>query len=296
MSKEENKNIVKIESAFINKVGNHIAITNKILAKTNEKSAREYFEKAKELYEQEDGDMDEVWNLLTKAIELKNDFTEARRLRCDLSCIDDLDRTIYSSKAILNDLNKLLEFQPNFDDYLYRSAIKLYFLFDYAEVIKDCSSAIELNNSVLEPYIYRGMARAQLNDFIEAVNDFDKAIIFLADSDELISLSIATLLYTNRGLTKLKIDNYKGALDDFETAIKIDFSNKENMLIRINNNRGMIHRPYLFKYKAEAKMKLQDIEGHKADLETYYQYCQTWEQSNKKPYKDEDLNGNIYFF
>ena len=52
MNKEENNSLVKV-SAFVQKVGNQIAVTNKLVSKSNERLAKKFFEKGNDLqYEQ----------------------------------------------------------------------------------------------------------------------------------------------------------------------------------------------------------------------------------------------------
>lgn len=291
---EQNK-LIKYESGALQKIGNSIAITNKLLINSNEKRSKECFRLAKEALD-EYGDYNPYYakKLINEAIELKSDFIEARRFRCSQTTLSDLDQEYsFNHKLILEDLNILLELQPNFEDYVYRSNIKLYFEYNYPEVIKDCFLAIELNDSSYEPYMSRGMARAQLNEYKDAINDFDNAIKFIAASNDYLTLS---LLYSNRALMKNKLGNFIDALDDFEKAInQASKANDSSWLIYLKNI-GVPPNLFLYKYRADVKLKLKDFISYKIDIEEYNMYCNLYEQHQGIPYENLGFNGNINFF
>jgi tetratricopeptide (TPR) repeat protein len=64
-----------------------------------------------------------------------------------------------------------------------------------------------------EEYFDKGNAKFNLQDFIGAISEYNKAIEVKPDY---------THAYLNRGVVKVELQNFKGALVDFNRAIKLD--------------------------------------------------------------------------
>ncbi|MDQ3395162.1 MAG: tetratricopeptide repeat protein [Bacteroidota bacterium] len=115
------------------------------------------------------------------------------------------------------------------------------------EAIKDFNKALAINNTDANYFVNRGMAYLSDNQTAMAHDDFKKAIALEPDQavamfnlsmssnfskkdqkiyDEIIAKNEAfPSAYINRGLIKFKAANYADAVEDYNSAIKLDPSN-----------------------------------------------------------------------
>ncbi len=77
------------------------------------------------------------------------------------------------------------------------------------DIVKAYTEIIERNPDLAEAYYNRGLARFNSGLYLEAIHDFDQAI--LLDS-------AAANAWYNRGLSKEQLDDFTGALEDFDHA------------------------------------------------------------------------------
>ena len=91
---------------------------------------------------------------------------------------------------------------------IFRSALE-----NYKEAIQDYDKAIEINSKYAEAYHNRGIANTELKEYKEAIQDYDKAIEIN---------SKYAIAYSNRGVVKAKLGRHKEAIKDYGKAIKIN--------------------------------------------------------------------------
>ena len=136
------------------------------------------------------------------------------------------------------------------EDYYNRGKAKAK-LEDYVGAIQDYSKAIELEPEDEKGYYGRGIAKANLEDYRGAVQDYNKAIKLAPERPE---------LYFFRGLSKGGLEDHRGTIQDFNKAIKLDPENRS---------------PYF--YRAKMYHKQEEYEKEKAD------YLKTIEMDSKDP-------------
>jgi tetratricopeptide (TPR) repeat protein len=105
----------------------------------------------------------------------------------------------------------VIEKNPSVTVAFYNRGVAKYNLGDYQEAIDDYDKAVELNPYYAEAYNNRGESKEKLMDYQGAVKDFDKAIG--ADSDFVDA-------YLNRARLKAQLKDYRGALTDFDQIIQ----------------------------------------------------------------------------
>ncbi len=123
-------------------------------------------------------------------------------------------------QGAVQDFTKVMEMQPLPDSYfdkqeaalVRRAGVNLKAA-NYAEAIADCNLAIERNTHDLEAFFIRGMAQTQLENFQEAIKDFD-LVIAKYPLDE---------AYHYRGKARLGAGDQKGAQEDFQKAAEMGF-------------------------------------------------------------------------
>ena len=83
----------------------------------------------------------------------------------------------------------------------------------YSEAITDFDTAIQLNPKNVRSYNDRGVAKAELGRYVEAITDFDTAI--QRDPENVRS-------YQNRGKVNAELGKYSEAIADFNAAIQLN--------------------------------------------------------------------------
>jgi serine/threonine protein kinase len=146
------------------------------------------------------------------------------------------------SKGAIEDFSKAIELQPNYTEaYLYRGLAK-FDLDDNKGAIEDFSQAIKLKPNTLTAYAYRGSAWSRLDSNENAKQDWKQAIQIQPDN---------ALSYNSLGNARSNLGDNKAAIKEYDQAIALD-----PYLYRAYNNRGA------------AKIKLND---HKSAMEDYSQ-------------------------
>lgn len=95
------------------------------------------------------------------------------------------------------------------------------------EQIQYFTNAIAIDNTNLDAYFYRGVAKAEIQDHNSAILDFTKVIFFEADADS----------YYNRANSKFMLGDFSGAKADYLKAVEID----PKIIRRANFNIGLTH-------------------------------------------------------
>src|SRR4029079_108050 len=97
--------------------------------------------------------------------------------------------------------------------YINRSVVRLR-VHDYSGAIADCDLGLPRAPTIGEAYVNRGAALLNLDRPQEALTDLNKAIT--------LGLDKVHLAYYNRGLTKEKLNDARGAYEDYKKALEID--------------------------------------------------------------------------
>jgi len=124
--------------------------------------------------------------------------------------------------------------------YFYRGKAK-FDLENFEEAIQDYDMSIQLNPNYADAYLKRGNAKYKLRSYSEAIQNYDLAIQLGCDCTE---------AYGNRGNAKYELNDYLGALKDYDLVIQID----PNMALA-----------YFF--RGNTKRKLKDYAGAVLDYD-----------------------------
>ena len=90
---------------------------------------------------------------------------------------------------------------------------KSYFdLEQYYNAVSDFDKAIELDPEFRDAYFQRGYCKDELEDYYGAISDYSKAI----------ELDPGSVAYNNRGVAKNNLKDYNGAISDYSKAIELD--------------------------------------------------------------------------
>ena len=159
---------------------------------------------------------------------------------------------------------------------------------DYNGAISDFNKAIELDPNYAGVYILRGTSKTRLYDFYGAISDYTKVIEF----DKISPSSYKFLFnggvdkedvyffqaYYFRAITKMKLEDYNGAISDFNKAIEIDpnnagaYMNRGNTKIKLKDFYGAIsdytkvielnpNDAVAYCYRGNSKIILGDLNG-----------------------------------
>ena len=110
--------------------------------------------------------------------------------------------------------NKLLTLRENINEYFYLDKGNLKAdLNDFVGAIEDYTNAIRINPQLAIAFNNRGTAKGNLNDHFGAIEDYTKAIE--------INPQFGTS-YSSRGSSKFNINNFLEAIEDFTKAIEIN--------------------------------------------------------------------------
>ena len=109
--------------------------------------------------------------------------------------------------------NQALSVRDRAATYVNRSVIRLR-VRDYSGAVADCDQSIQRWPQLSEPYVNRGAALINMDRAQEALRDLDTAITK--------GLEKVHLAYYNRGLAKEKLNDARGAYDDYRKALELD--------------------------------------------------------------------------
>jgi tetratricopeptide (TPR) repeat protein len=104
----------------------------------------------------------------------------------------------------------------------------------YKDAIKDESAAILANPAFGDAYWNRGVAYANSDEYLLAINDYNKAMTFNKGNKSHLST-----LFDNCGVSERKLKNYKKAIDDHTQAILLNRENGDaywNRAVAYNKN------------------------------------------------------------
>jgi tetratricopeptide (TPR) repeat protein len=125
---------------------------------------------------------------------------------------DTYNKIMYDTRGAIQDFNKALKINPDYD-FAYYNRAKVYNDLDlFHEAITDINRAIELNDNS-EYYLSRALIYKSLNKAEESLNDFNKSIELDPENG---------FAYINRGyLKREQLNDNKGAEKDIRMAEKL---------------------------------------------------------------------------
>jgi tetratricopeptide (TPR) repeat protein len=150
-------------------------------------------------------------------------------------------------KAI-QDYSNVIRLDPDFakiNPYRKRGYCKLKTK-DFIGAIEDYTVGMRDKNDKFDCYLNRGIAKYELNNYHEALNDFDDAILIGSNPSEIKNIGkypLSTAYYC-RAECRIMLKDFSGAIDDNTSAIQLNPSDYE----------------YYFS-RGEAKELMNDIEG-----------------------------------
>lgn len=146
----------------------------------------------------------------------------------------------------MDDFNKSIEINPNFSEAFFNRGILKKVMEDYQGALEDYNKAIELDENS-EAYRFRAGIKSILNDFVGAMKDYNLAIVKHPNQ--------RCTIYYNRGCLKFDLEDFKGAIDDFDKSIEAN---------TISNKRWP--RSDFYKKRGDCKLKIEDYYGAIEDL------------------------------
>lgn len=186
-----------------------------------------------------------------------------------------------SYKEAILDFNRAIELEPKLAKAYFFRGKSQYNLGYSKDAIVDFNKAIELKPNEADFYLGRGLAKEpfKVGDYTEAIADFTKAIGLDPKEGN---------YYYHRGHAKYKMQDYRGAMADFNNAIKL----KDAM--RISNVYLTLDLSSEYCSRGDVKFQLEDYRGAIADytksIEESPWFMFVFERRAKANYKLGDLN------
>ncbi len=119
----------------------------------------------------------------------------------------------------IDDLNKVLEIDPNNIGALKIRKDCSKRIKDYQGVLEDCNKLILIDKYKKHKYLFDlALAKSEIGDNQGAIDDYSFLIQYEMKSNNITIHSCWS--YNNRGVCKEKLEDLAGALEDFETALK----------------------------------------------------------------------------
>lgn len=122
-------------------------------------------------------------------------------------------------KGAILDLNRALEIKPDVSSLIYFRGLNKFSLKDYPGALADFDDAIRLRPKAIKVYFFRGMAHVLVGNNSEALKDVD--LVIQAKTN----IARRDLLLNIRGTLKRKLNDYEGAIIDFNQALAVNPKN-----------------------------------------------------------------------
>ena len=123
---------------------------------------------------------------------------------------------------------------------------------DYPAAIASYDRCIDLASDVSETYFLRGNAKAEIRDYERAKQDYDLAVYYKSRPYLSINSNLAHKtvfnpiifqpLYFNRGNVKSKLNDYEGALADYDEALRVGGEDYSELFYNRANVKAMLYR------------------------------------------------------
>ncbi|BAY33606.1 TPR repeat-containing protein [Nostoc carneum NIES-2107] len=164
--------------------------------------------------------------------------------------VDKISHSHY--EEAIADFNQAIQLQSNFGEAYSDRCLAYLQIQEYQQAIADCTQAINLSPDNAEAYINRGLANYRQQDYFSAIADYQRAIAlkpadfrayynialaYAATDNNLeaivdYNLALSQIppsanllladIYNDRGLARLQLLDYEGAMTDFSKAIQLD--------------------------------------------------------------------------
>ncbi len=155
------------------------------------------------------GNLPEALNCFTKAIDINPKYVEAYRRRGEVQI------ALVNYNGAIENFDEVIRLDPkNPSSYLSRCTAN-FMDRNYDQAIKDCTKSIELNPDLTLlhlAYFQRGEAYAQLNDYDQAMENYNKVLEILPNFAP---------AFLARGELFSKLGNYDQSLKDFNKGIEL---------------------------------------------------------------------------
>ncbi|MEN0055294.1 MAG: hypothetical protein AAGC65_16585 [Mucilaginibacter sp.] len=165
------------------------------------------------------------------------------------------------------------------------------------EAVEDFNQSILLNSQKGGPYWHRGIAHENMSEYQLAIDDYTTAMFYYQDNTEDLAI-----LYGNRGFNKRELKQYTSAINDFNTAAKLNPKRRQTYW-----DRGLTYQ-----YNGDSQLAVTDFNtaipyygDNKANQATLYNLIAINEMSqhqNQKALTDVNkaielnaLNGYFYW-
>lgn len=175
------------------------------------RKAKKYFKKIEDL------DIDEV-NKYLLSIKYKKYLPNPYISQQDDFENDD-EKIVSNNKNLLSEKSNPTISNENINDYV-NSGIMFYQKKEYYNAIQSFTKYLEFDNTNLDVFFFRAIAKTELRDYYGAQNDYNK-ILNLKNSYSMRINNIATV-YNNKAYILLSQNKYKEAIPLIDKAISLD--------------------------------------------------------------------------
>lgn len=165
--------------------------------------------------------------------EIEVDLSDKREMRKELADIFDVsERSLFGDMYGFSSVNRAdspvrLMMDP---DYFLMRGNSFYQQGAYRDAIESYGRCIELAGDVREPYLLRGNARSEIQDYAGALQDYDSAqnctrlyLNWPPNAQIVRDPEMHTILF-NRGNVKAASGDYQGAVADYDRALELDLN------------------------------------------------------------------------
>jgi len=173
------------------------------------------------------GDFERGKKYLQKSNNIRKKLKDKRGILLNYGRLSSFFISKREFKKVIDICNEALKVEPNLVEFYIIRGYAYAELKEFERAIKDYDKAIELNPNLAEAYNNRGNAYTELNKYEQAIKDYDKAIELnpaLADA------------YYNRGVAYVKLNKHEQAIEDFSKAIELNPA-----FVEAYNNRGVAY-------------------------------------------------------
>lgn len=268
MSDLENKLIATADNNNLTIINKPLNVYNKLLDKSSERLAKEYFEKAKN-FGRNNKEPLKAKEFYIKAIDLKPDFEEAYQNYGYLLGIvfKDYNKAIeiFSILLKLNPKNKLAYYKRS----QFKGNLK-----NFKGELEDFNEYMKLTKINSETYFSRALIKRRMNDYDGIIDDCTKGIELDKNNNLLFNM-----LLSIRGVAKFNLKNYEEAIVDFKHSIEIII--ERNKITNKSENFGWQNLEYYGKSKFELKEYKSALKIFFKCIEQYPKYHFIYEQIAK---------------